>query len=190
MRSKALFAIIFVLVLLSCAFGQKQPDKIRGYKVYEANVRVANAAEAGNTGQTVEADAWVKLGDPKFVDIGLSGVTLEIATQIGSGSHSGSVDFLTFSDFRINGIAVEIGDYRHPFSFKKDVPLDLPAPVRVFFSSANVARTAYRELLGSKKDWAVTGTVYVYGKFKKYGFSFKRVVPVRIDLKIQNQLGP
>jgi hypothetical protein len=188
MRSKNPFTAVIVLVLLQSAFGQKPPDKIRGYKVYEANVRIENAASAGNAGQTGEADVWIKIGDPKFVKAGLTGVTFEIGARIGSTNQSGRVDFLTFRDFRINGIAIEIEEYDHTFSFKKDVPLDLPAPLGVFVSGTNAARAAYRELTASKKDLAVTGTVLVFGKFKKYGLSFKRVVPVKIDLSIKNPI--
>ena len=39
-----------------------------------------------------------------------------------------------------------------------------------------------------KKKWSVTGTVFVFGKFKKYGINFKRVVPIKIDLTIANPL--
>ena len=51
-----------------------------------------------------------------------------------------------------------------------------------------MARAARRELIESKKEWQVTGTVFIFGKFKKFGFGFKRVVPVKINLKIDNPL--
>src|SRR5476649_2148861 len=87
MKVKALFIAILVLVPLHYAFGQKQPDKISGYKVYGANVRVVNAAETDNAGQIGEEDAWIRIGDLKFVTAGLSGVTLEAGVEIGSASH-------------------------------------------------------------------------------------------------------
>ena len=40
----------------------------------------------------------------------------------------------------------------------------------------------------SKETWPVTGRVYVFGKFKKGPFSFKRVVPVELDLQMRNPL--
>lgn len=183
MRLTAIFAGLLFVAFISIASGQKPPDKIRGYKVYEANVRVVTAPSVSN-----DADAWIRIGDPKLVSAGLTGVTFEIGAEIGSPNHSGNVDYLTFSDFHINGVAVEIEEYNHPFSFKKDVAAALPAPARVFVSSTNVARAAYKELVESKKDWAVTGTVYVFGKFKKMGFTFKRVVPVKIDIRIRNPI--
>jgi hypothetical protein len=49
-------------------------------------------------------------------------------------------------------------------------------------------RGAVRELKDSKEEWSVTGRVFVFGKFKKFGFNFKRVVPVEINIKIKNPL--
>jgi len=39
-----------------------------------------------------------------------------------------------------------------------------------------------------KETWPVTGRVYVFGKFKKSLFSFKRCVPVELDLTMRNPL--
>jgi hypothetical protein len=36
--------------------------------------------------------------------------------------------------------------------------------------------------------WPVTGRVYVFGRFKKFLFSFKRVVPVELSLTLPNPL--
>jgi hypothetical protein len=44
------------------------------------------------------------------------------------------------------------------------------------------------ELINSPNELVVTGTAFVFGKFKKFGFTFKRVVPVKIDLKFKNPL--
>jgi hypothetical protein len=52
----------------------------------------------------------------------------------------------------------------------------------------NVSKAVYRELTEQRDELQVTGTVFVFGKFKKMGFEFKRVIPVKIDLKIKNPL--
>ena len=64
----------------------------------------------------------------------------------------------------------------------------LPTPAKITINTANIAKAAYKELVDSKKDWSVTGIVFVFGKFRKFGVSFKRVVPVKIDLTIKNPL--
>jgi hypothetical protein len=64
----------------------------------------------------------------------------------------------------------------------------LPQPVRGFVSSLNIAKAVYKEMVESKPTWNVSGTVFVFGKFKKFGFRFKRVVPVKIELKLANPL--
>ena len=64
----------------------------------------------------------------------------------------------------------------------------LPTPAKITINIANIAKAAYKELVDSKKDWIVTGTVFVFGKFKKFGFNFKRVVPIKIGLTIKNPL--
>jgi hypothetical protein len=40
----------------------------------------------------------------------------------------------------------------------------------------------------SKETWPVTGRVYVFGKFKKSVFTFKRVIPVELKATMQNPL--
>jgi hypothetical protein len=130
----------------------------------------------------------VKLGDPELVDIGLTAATIEMGAEIASGGQSGRVDFLTFRDFRVGGMPVEIDEYAHPFAFKKDQMVSIPEPIRISFSMFNVSKAVYQELTEQRDELQVTGTVFVFGKFKKMGFEFKRVIPVKIDMKIKNPL--
>jgi hypothetical protein len=184
MLTRIAYPIAFIVAVSTIVLGQSIPHEIRGYKVHEAKIKVVNSRNKGP--KTDSAEALVTIADPALVDIGLTGVELEFGAEIASTGHSGRVDFLTFRDFRVNGIAVEIEEYDHPFSFVNNQPIKLPQPARVFIGTASIAKAAYRELIESKHEWTVTGTVFVFGKFKKYGFSFKRVVPIRIDIKITN----
>ncbi len=188
MRPHLFIAILFVLISSALAYGQKLPDTIDGYKVYDATINLRNIDDKDSGPQKGEADAWIKIGDLNLTGAGLSGLTFEVEVETGSSTNSGSIDRITFSDFTINGAPVEIADYDHPFSFKKNAAARLPAPVTVFLSSTNIARTVYKELVESKQEWAVNGTVYVFGKFKKLGFGFKRVVPIKIEISIHNPL--
>ena len=51
-----------------------------------------------------------------------------------------------------------------------------------------MARTAYEESTAPKDKWQVTGTVFVFGRFKKMGLTFKRVIPVPVTLTIDNPI--
>jgi len=186
MRITALLTTILVLMLFSSTLGQKLPDKIRGYKVH--NIKVAVKDQAGRTKTKDKTDVLVKLGKPEVSVDGLFSVAIEVGAEFTAMRQSGKVDFVTFQDFRVNGIALEIEEYNSVFSFKKNVPVTLPKPIRSTISIVGIAKAAYKELMESKEEWTVTGTVFVFGKFDRYGFSFKRVVPIKIDMKIKNPL--
>ena len=91
-----------------------------------------------------------------------------------------------FRNFKVNGLDVEIEDYTNSFELSKSQPLALPKPVKIFLGSGQALKGALGELRDSKEEWTVTGTVFVFGRFKKWGFSVKRVVPVEVDVKIKN----
>lgn len=186
MKLPALILPLFILALLPPAFAQTLPGKIRGYKLYNANITVNSPSNAGGK---AKADAVVVLGKPTLVALGLTGLTFEIGADIRPVEQTGRIDFLTFKDFRINNIAVEIDEYNHSFAFKKDSTFALPVPARVFVRSSSIAKGAFKALIESKKEWTVSGTVFIFGTFKKFGMSFKRVIPVRVDLKIASPVG-
>lgn len=198
--SRANFAFFIVPLFLALsafsvpAFSQKLPDKIRGYKVYQAKIAVKTAGgEVAKVSSEPSrpksaAEAFVKIGEPELVDVSLAGITFEISGEIDSPEQSGKIDFLMFRDFRINGLAVEIEEYTESFEFKKNEPARLPKPARIFLGSTETLRAAWRESKDSSDEWQITGRVFVFGKFKKFGLSFKRVVPVDVNLKIKNPL--
>ena len=186
MKFAATTASFIILLLTSSAFSQTLPSKIGGYKVYETKFIVINADDAAAKNE--KANASVRLLRPKIASIGLTGVTVDVIAEMTPLDRSGSVDIMTFKDFRINNISVEIGEYTTPFEFKKGEMITFTKPARISINTANLARGVYKELVDSKEDWTVSGTVFVFGKFKKFGIGFKRVIPVKIDLKIKNLL--
>ncbi len=177
---------ISILLLSFLADAQNLPDKIRGYKVYDAKISVKT--ENDKIEPKGVSEAFVKIGEPEIADVSLTGITLELSAEISGLEQSGHIDFLTFHDFRVNGLPVEIEEYKEPFTFKKNKPIQLPKPVKIFLSTTQTLRGALKELKNEKEEWQVTGRIFVFGKFKKFGFSFKRVVPVEINLKIKNPL--
>jgi hypothetical protein len=176
------FAAFFAVSLSA----QNLPEKIRGYKVYKAEIIIKTANE--KKASKAKTEAFVTVTEPELVDISLTGITFEISAEIDALAQSGKVDFLTFNDFQVNGLSVEIEEYKNSFEFKKNQPISLPKPARFFLGTGQTLRGALNELKNSKTEWQVTGRIFVFGKFKKYGFSFKRVIPIEINIKIKNPL--
>ncbi len=186
-----LSAFVGILFVSSAIFAQDFPKEIRGYKVYRAKITVKNQSEPTDNGQPAkkdETEAFVKVGEPELTDLSLTGITFELSAEITSPEQSGKVDFLTFQDFRVNGLAVEVEEYQKSFEFKKNEKTVLPSPVKIFVGAGQTLRGALAEWCNSRKEWKVTGRIFVFGRFKKAGFKFKRVVPVEINLQIKNPL--
>ncbi|MEQ1603341.1 MAG: hypothetical protein ABL999_00575 [Pyrinomonadaceae bacterium] len=173
------------LFCASSALPQDWPDKINGYKVYDSNISIATY-KIGHSFESYSAN--LILSDPKLVDIGLFGATIEIPFSVFSKKQSGKVDLVTFKDIFVNDFRVDVEDYKHSFPFKAGEWTVFTKPARITLKTSSLPRAAYNELVNSKAELSVTGTAFVFGKFKKMGFSFKRVVPVRIDLKVKNPL--
>lgn len=180
------FLITCLLLFSAPVFPQDYPNKIRGYKVYQTKISVKPESE--KSAEKSDAEAFVKIGEPELADISLTGITLEVSAEIEGVAQNGKVDFLAFEDFKVNGLDVEIEEYTETFELKKNEKIVLPKPVKIFISARQTMRGAFNELNDSKKEWTVSGRVFVFGKFKKLGFNFKRVVPVEISLKIENPI--
>lgn len=175
MRCGTLLAVVLTLMLVQTAAGQKWPSKIRGYKVYDAKIDLSR-------------DAALKLAAWRVAEIGFSGATIEVDAAMLSKKQGGEIEFVTFSDFKVNGIPVEIEEYKNPFTIKKGQWFALPKPAQVYVRMTNIPQAAFRELTEVRGEMVVAGTAFVFGKFKKFGFTFKRVVPIKIELTIPNPL--
>ncbi|HEV2912168.1 MAG TPA: hypothetical protein VGX92_02525 [Pyrinomonadaceae bacterium] len=175
------------------------PKEIRGYKVERARVEIKKqraeksrdqspgAAQATTT-TTAEPDALIQFGAPRVAKMTPLGITLEVPVTVAAVKQGGRVDFLSFEDMVVNGTPVTIEDYLLPFDLPNKRAVLLPAPVRVFISTPRALLGALGEWSASKEEWPVTGRVYVFGRFKKFLFSFKRVVPVELSLTLPNPL--
>ena len=187
-KNRHLPAFVGVLFLLCFSFGSAQdlPKEIRGYKVHRAKISVVNKIEKAKTAD--QSEVSVKIGEPELTDVSLSGITFEVSAEINSLTQSGTVDFLTFHDFRVNNLKVDVEEYRESFEFKKNQIIALPKPIVISLGAGQTLRGALKEMKESKDEWTVTGKVFVFGQFKKSFLKFKRVVPVEINLKIKNPL--
>ena len=179
--------LITWLLLALPALSQELPKKIRGYKVHQDRIVIKTSDVGSSNGSS---DAVVKIGDPLAADISLTGVSFELPIEITAVDQSGKVDFLTFHDFRVNGISVEIEEYRHAFSFRKTESTKLPEPVTIVLPTASLVEAVWKETRESKREWAITGRVFVFGRYRKFGFHHKRVVPIDIKVQIKNPILP
>jgi len=181
-----LSALICGLIILSFSSARAQdlPKEIRGYKVQRAKVIVKTRAD--ETVAKDNSEVFIRIGEPKLIDVSLTRITFEISGEIISSSQSGTVDFLQFYDFRVNGLTVNVEEYEESFEFRKNRTAVLPKPIKISISAGQALRGALEEMKESKAEWTVTGRVFVFGQFKKSFLKFKRVVPVEINLKIKN----
>lgn len=182
------FVRVLFILLLSFTVGKSQelPKEIRGYKVYRAKISVKNKIEKND--KPDESETFVKIGEPEITDVSLTGITLEIPAEIEPQAQNGTVDFMTFKDFRVNDLAVDVEEYKESFRLEKNKIVRLPKPIKVFLATTQTLRGAVKEFKESKTEWTITGRIFVFGHFKKSFLTFKRVVPIEINLKIKNPL--
>jgi hypothetical protein len=181
--------IVFLLFAASIAQTQDLPDRIRGYRVHKAKI-IVKTTEFSQIEQKgiSENEAFVKINEPEVLEVSFTGITFTLGAELSSIGQNGTVDFLTFHEFRVNGLKVDVEEYNSTFDFKKSEPINLPKPFTIFLGTGQALSGAIKELKDSKEEWRVTGRVFVYGKFKKSIFKFKRVIPVDIDISIKNPL--
>jgi hypothetical protein len=194
------------------------PKEIRGYKVERAVVEIKKPDEsrkaqsttgnpasdqnqratqnsANDSGKTDSAptydsnpDALIKLGKPQLARVTPLGITFEVPIVVAPVKQSGHIDFLLFEDMVVNGRSVEIDEYHREFDLPNKQPLTLREPLRFYIYLPGALLAALGEWNDSKGTWPVTGRVYVCGKFKKSLFSFKRCVPVELNVTMRNPL--
>jgi hypothetical protein len=203
-----------VLILLAgvAVFSQTRPypKEIRGYKVERAAVELKSTdnqkqsknekSQSDNAGasnanqdppQTVshgQVDQLITFGPPELGRITPLGITLDIPIVVAPIKQSGKVDFLLFEDMTVNNHSIEIDEYRRGFDLPNKRMLTLREPLRFLISTPVAALAAVDEWNNSKETWPVTGRVYVCGKFRKFLISFKRCVPVELELAMKNPL--
>jgi hypothetical protein len=169
------------------------PKEIRGYKVERAKVEIKKQKDAKSRAEnsdkpSSDVDALIQFGDATIARMTPLGITLEVPVTVAAVKQKGHVDFLTFEDMVVNDINVTVEDYNHPFDLPTNKPVQLPQPVRLFISLSSAVMGALGEWNDSKETWPVKGRVYVFGRFKKFLFNFKRVVPVELELSLPNPL--
>ena len=204
-RRMGTFVLCATLLLSTFAFGQQPaassssshpsmaarvyPKEIRGYKVELARVEIKKQkGKAGDSSGSTEPDTLIQLGEPTVTSLTPLGIALEVPVTVAAVKQGGRVDFLTFEDMIVNGTRVTVNEYQHSFDLPTSEPVTLPYPVSIFISTPRALLGAIGEWSQPKDIWPVTGRVYVFGRFKKFLFKFKRVVPVELNLSFRNPL--
>jgi hypothetical protein len=184
------------------------PKEIRGYKVERTVVEIkkpeTKSSKSGNdNGQTrndgadksdsaansaEDVDELIQLGKPRLARVTPLGITFEVPIVVAPVRQSGHVDFLVFEEMVVNGTSVNIDEYHRAFDLPNKQPLTLREPLRFYIYLPSAMLAALGDWSETKETWPVTGRVYVFGKFKKGLLSFKRVVPVELNLTMRNPL--
>ena len=190
-----LITILAVLFFVTAGVHSQQqkayPSEIRGYKVERAAVQLKkNSSKTQPTSQTYDSnpDELIRFGQPKVMKVTPLGVKLEIPVVVSPVTQKGKVDFLLFENMVVNGTPVEIEEYKHSFSLPNNKDLVLDHPLKFTVNVPNTILAAIGEWTNSKERWLVTGRVYVFGRYKKFLFTFKRTIPVELNLTIRNPM--
>lgn len=162
------------------------PKEIRGYKVERAAVEL-RPIKNGNEQQNAPAQL-IQFGSPRVASVTPLGITLEIPVVVSPVKQKGHVDFLVFEKMKVNDTSVEIDEYHRGFDLPNKKPLTLKEPLRFYVYLPNAIMVAIDDLTNTAKEWPITGIVYVFGKFNRSVFRFKRVIPVEINLTTPNPL--
>ena len=173
---------ILIFCVSRSAYAQDLPGEIRGYKVYRTKISVGNISDETKLN---DDEAFIKLSDPQLIDISYFGVIFDVSAEVSNLRQSGKVDFITFKDFWVNNLPIEIDEYTESFEFSKNQIIRLPKPFRISVGFGPALRGVVREQFDSREFWQATGRIFVFGHFKKGFLKFKRVIPVDINLQIK-----
>src|SRR5439155_11915287 len=182
------------------------PKEIRGYKVERTVVEVkkperknqksgngpnqSDGPDPNDSSANSEADVddLIRFGQPHLTRVTPLGITFEVPIVVSPVKQSGHVDFLVFEDMVVNGTSVNVAEYHRTFDLPNKNPLTLREPLHFYIYLPSALLAALGDWSDTKESWPVTGRVYVFGKFKKGIFNFKRVVPVELNLTMRNPL--
>ena len=173
-------SLMILLAHVVSAQSTTYPKEIRGYKVHRGEVETK--------GEANQEPDLITFGEARVARVTPLGVSLEIPVVVSAVQQKGRVDFLVFENMIVNGTSVEIDEYHRAFDLPNDKPLTLKEPLRFFVYLPSALMAAIDELTASAKQWPITGVVYVFGKFKKGIFRFKRVIPLEINFMTPNPL--
>ena len=195
----ACLLLLFITSPTALAQTRTYPKEIRGYKIERTAIEIkkpdSKTRNSNNNGHTEEqnisdsdVDALIQFGKPQLARVTPLGITFKVPIVVAPVAQKGRVDFLMFEDMSVNGTSVQIDEYQHGFDLPNTKPSTLRDPLSFYIYLPSAVLAAIGDWRDSKDVWPVTGRVYVFGKFKKGLFSFKRCVPVELNLTMRNPL--
>jgi hypothetical protein len=195
-----LVCLLLLFIVGTNAFAQTRsyPKELRGYKIERTAIEIkktgsqtsnskSNRTEEQNTSES-DVDALIQFGKPQLARVTPLGITFKVPIVVAPVTQKGRVDFLMFEDMTVNDTSVQIDEYHRGFDLPNKKPLTLRDPLSFYIYLPSAVLAAIGDWRDSKATWPVTGRVYVFGKFKKGLFSFKRCVPVELNLTMRNPL--
>ncbi len=192
---KSTLLLIALLCPSTLAQTPSYPKEIRGYKVERAVVEIKKEQKRSNnttasrqTDSEYDPDSLIRFGDAQLARVTPLGISLEMPIVVAAVRQKGHADFLVFEDMVVNGTPVQIDEYHRSFDLPNKDALTLKDPLRFYIYLPNAVLAAIDEWSNSKSTWLVTGRVYVFGKFKKSIFSFKRCIPVELNITMRNPM--
>lgn len=200
MKKTNLAFLLLLLISSPLALAQTRsyPKEIRGYKIERTAIeikkpdaRTSNSKSSQTAEQDVsesDVDALIQFGKPQLARVTPLGITFKVPIVVAPVTQKGRVDFLMFEDMTVNDTSVQIDEYHHGFDLPNKKPSTLRDPLSFYIYLPSALLAAIGDWSDSKAMWPVTGRVYVFGKFKKGLFSFKRCVPVELNLTMRNPL--
>ena len=179
------FACLLVFLIAGSSAHAQIPanaKEIRGYKVERTIIELRKSEN------DPQSDTLIKFGDAELARVTPLGISLEIPIVVSPVTQKGKVDFFVFEDMVFNDTPVEIDEYHRAFNLPNRDRLRLREPLRFYIYLPRAVLAGIDEWINSKETWLVTGRVYVFGKFRKGPFGFKRCVPVELNLTMRNPL--
>ncbi len=197
--SRACLLLLFITSTTALAQTRSYPREIRGYKIERTAIEIkkpdSKNRNSKNDGQTEaqnvsdsDVDALIQFGEPQLARVTPLGITFKVPIVVAPVTQKGRVDFLMFEDMTVNDTSVQIDEYHRAFDLPNKRPSTLRDPLSFYIYLPSAVLAAIGDWNDSKATWPVAGRVYVFGKFKKGLFSFKRCVPVELNLTMRNPL--
>ena len=165
-----------------------KPNQDGGASTSSDGSSSAQTASASPSATDAGVDQLITFGSPSIARVTPLGITFNVPVVVAPIKQSGKVDFLFFEDMTVNEHSIEIDEYHRAFDLPTKKPLTLREPLRFFIYTPVAALAAVGEWSNSRDTWPVTGRVFVCGKYKKFLLSFKRCVPVELNLQMRNPL--
>jgi hypothetical protein len=191
--------LLFITSTIALAQTRSYPKEIRGYKIERTAIEIrkpdSKNRDSNSNGRTEErgdsdsdVDALIRFGKPQLARVTPLGITFKVPIVVAPVTQKGRVDFLMFEDMSVNDTSVQIDEYHRAFDLPNKNPSTLRDPLSFYIYLPSAVLAAIGDWTNAKEVWPVTGRVYVFGKFKKGLFSFKRCVPVELNLTMRNPL--